>query len=276
MSFEIQKKESDCVPIDVGMLELRSPSALSMKELLCEKVYRGRQHVEFGELFAVKEIKTENAPLVWEGNFSNVHGIGTGWENGTVQINGDAGNRVGQQMQGGLIQVTGNCRNEAGRAMRGGRLVIQGDAGDDVAAPLSGERRGMTGGEILIHGNAGNGIGSLMRRGLIAVAGQSGNEAGLNQLAGSIFLFGESGGNHGIGMKRGTIALFNQSCASDYRPVASFQHACNYKPNFLRLYLLSLRQLGLSVSDELIDGVYSRFCGDKLQMNRGEILVRVA
>ena len=39
------------------------------------------------------------------------------------------------------------------------------------------------------------------------------------------------------------------------------------------LYLRRLRALGLAVTDEQLDGRYARWCGDGLELRRGEILI---
>ena len=49
--------------------------------------------------------------------------------------------------------------------------------------------------------------------------------------------------------------------------------SCVYRPPFLRLYLRRLRALGLPVADEHLDGRYARWCGDGLELRRGEILI---
>ena len=41
----------------------------------------------------------------------------------------------------------------------------------------------------------------------------------------------------------------------------------------VKIYLLHLQQLGLAVTDEMINGDYSRWCGDSIELNRGEILM---
>jgi hypothetical protein len=46
-----------------------------------------------------------------------------------------------------------------------------------------------------------------------------------------------------------------------------------YRPPFLGLYLRRLRALGLAVSDAQLDGRYARWCGDSLELRRGEILI---
>jgi len=56
-------------------------------------------------------------------------------------------------------------------------------------------------------------------------------------------------------------------------PLATFVFSCIYRPPFLRLYLRRLRAFGLAVSDEQFDGRYTRWCGDGLELRRGEILI---
>jgi hypothetical protein len=56
-------------------------------------------------------------------------------------------------------------------------------------------------------------------------------------------------------------------------PLGTFAFSCTYRPPFLRLYLRRLRALGLAVSDDAIDGRYARWCGDGLELKRGEILI---
>ena len=56
-------------------------------------------------------------------------------------------------------------------------------------------------------------------------------------------------------------------------PLATFAVSCTYRPPFLLLYLRRLRALGLAVTDEQIAGRYERWCGDGLELRRGEILI---
>ena len=51
--------------------------------------------------------------------------------------------------------------------------------------------------------------------------------------------------------------------------------ACTFRAPFLRLCLHRLRALGLPVTDEQIDGEYTRWSGDTLELRRGEILILV-
>jgi formylmethanofuran dehydrogenase subunit C len=126
----------------------------------------------------------------------------------------------------------------------------------------------MRGGEIVVHGNAGGQVGAGLRRGLIAVAGRVGDAAGLRMLAGTIVALGGLGAQAGAGMRRGSLITMAPAT-----PLPTFVFSCVYRPPFLRLYLRRLRALGLTVSDEQLDGRYARWSGDGLELRRGEILI---
>jgi formylmethanofuran dehydrogenase subunit C len=126
----------------------------------------------------------------------------------------------------------------------------------------------MRGGEIVVGGDAGARAGAGLRRGLIAVAGRAGEAAGLRMLAGTIVALGGLGPRAGAGMRRGSIVTMAPAT-----PLATFVFACVYRPPFLRLYLRRLRALGLPVAEEHLDGRYARWCGDGLELRRGEILI---
>src|SRR5918992_563995 len=150
-----------------------------------------------------------------------------------------------------------------------GMLVVRGSAGCRLGGVHPGERAGMRGGEIVVAGDAGAQAGAGLRRGLIAVAGRVGDAAGLRMLAGTIVALGGLGPRAGAGMRRGSIVTMAPAT-----PLATFVFSCIYRPPFLRLYLRRLRALGLGVSDEQLDGRYTRWCGDGLELRRGEILIR--
>ena len=69
-------------------------------------------------------------------------------------------------------------------------------------------------------------------------------------------------------MRRGSIVTMAPAT-----PLATFVFSCVYRPPFLGLYLRRLRTLGLAVSDDQLEGRYARWCGDGLELRRGEILI---
>jgi formylmethanofuran dehydrogenase subunit C len=64
---------------------------------------------------------------------------------GSIIVEGDAGNFLGERMRGGLIKVEGDAGDNVGSNMRDGTIIVEGDAGKDVGW-------GMEGGEIHLNG----------------------------------------------------------------------------------------------------------------------------
>ena len=209
-----------------------------------------------------------NDNIQLEGDLSRVKLIGSGMSAGRIVIDGDVGMHVGTAMSGGEIVVEGNAGDWVGAEMTGGRLIIKGNAGHLVGSGYRGSPIGVQGGEIIVYGNAGNEVGGAMRRGLIAVGGNSGDFTGVNMLAGSIFVLGNMGWRPGAGMVRGSIISMQSA-----EMLPTFSYACIYHPTFMRLYLLHLRALGLPIEDAHISGLYQRWSGDGIELNRGEILL---
>ena len=91
--------------------------------------------------------------------------------------------------------------------MKGGTLEIEGDAGERLGGPLSGETVGMSGGLVLVRGDAGPRAGDRLRRGAILIEGRAGAYAGSRMIAGTLAIGGEAGDLPGYLMGRGTILL---------------------------------------------------------------------
>jgi formylmethanofuran dehydrogenase subunit C len=113
-----------------------------------------------------------------------------------------------------------------------------------------------------------------MRRGLIAVGGGAGDAVGFNMIAGTVLIFGEMGIRPGAGMRRGTIGLLGLHKHPDMLP--TFRSAGSFRSTFLSFYLHELQRQGFAVPDDCFDAAYHRYCGDFLEMGKGEILVREA
>jgi formylmethanofuran dehydrogenase subunit C len=175
---------------------------------------------------------------------------------------------LGAGMSGGEIIVEGDAGDWVGPEMTGGRIIIKGNAGHLVGSASRGSPAGLQGGEILVFGNAGNEVGGAMRRGLVAIGGDTGDFTGVNMLAGTVVVFGHLGARTGAGMKRGSIVSMHPT-----EMLPTFSYACTYRPVFLRLYLSFLRGLGLPISDAHMNGSYQRWCGDAVELNRGEVLL---
>ena len=254
------------VPLEAERIAPQHLSELSAADVTKVDVLHGNQTVQLGEFFSVSG--EPNNEIHLEGDLSRVKLLGAGMTNGKLVIDGNVGAHLGAGMSGGEIHVRGNAGDWVGPEMSGGRIIIDGNAGHMIGSAYRGEARGITGGEIIIHGDAGNEIGSGMRRGLIAVGGAAGDFAGVNMIAGSIFVFGELGERPGAGMKRGSIVGMHPA-----ELLPTFSYACTYRPPFLRRYLPYVRTLGLPVTDQQLEGFYQRWCGDSIELNRGEILL---
>jgi formylmethanofuran dehydrogenase subunit C len=227
---------------------------------------QGNRSALVGELFSVDGDMSDDLRI--EGDLRRVSGLGAGMAGGRLTIAGRAGPHTGAGMTGGEIVVEGDAGDWAGAEMRGGRIVVRGAAGRRLGGAYAGSRAGMHGGEILVHGDAGDEAGAGLRRGVIAVAGRTGAAAGLAAAAGTIVALGPLGGYPGALMRRASIVAMTPP---DLLP--TYAEATTYRPPFLRLLLRRLRDLGLPLGEAQIEGRYTRWSGDALELNRGEILI---
>ena len=255
MTLTLTLREQPDVPLEAEVL---TPGRL-VGDIAALPLWHGKERARVGEFF---EISGGGDDVRLEGDLSRVSHVGAGMTSGRLTVAGSVGAHAGAGMRGGELRIEGDAGDGAGEGMRGGTLVILGSAGRGLG---SGER--MRGGEIVVHGDAGAQAGAGMRRGLIAVGGRVGEAAGLRMLAGTVVALGGAGPHAGAGMRRGSIVT------TAAEPLSTFTFSCTYRPSYLRLYLRRLRALGLPVSDEQIDGRYARWCGDGLELDRGEILI---
>ena len=266
MTLDLILHTAPAVPLEADVLTPARLAGLSALETAKLTVVHGNQSAELGEFFQVAGTWAGEVHLT--GDLARVKLIGAGMTEGRIVVHGPAGMHLGAGMSGGEIVVEGDAGDWVGPEMTGGRIIVRGDAGHMVGAAYRGGRVGMRGGEILVFGSAGNEAGSGMRRGLVAIAGDSGDFTGVNLLAGTIVVFGQLGWRTGAGMRRGTIVSMKPA---ELLPTFSF--ACTYRPVILRLYLPYLRSLGLPVTESQVQGCYHRWCGDAIELNRGEILL---
>jgi formylmethanofuran dehydrogenase subunit C len=265
MTLTLTLHEQPVVPLEAEVLCPDRLAGASREEIEALPVWHGNERTRVGEFFSVSGAGDD---VRLEGDLSRVKFVGAGMTAGRLTVAGDVGMHAGAGMRGGELHVEGDAGDWAGAGMRGGTLVVRGSAGRQLGGVYPGERAGMRGGEIVVHGDAGAQAGAGVRRGLIAVAGRVGDAAGLRMLAGTIVALGGLGRRAGAGMRRGSIVTMAPAT-----PLATFVYSCIYRPPFLRLYLRRLRALGLAVSDRQLDGRYARWCGDGLELRRGEILI---
>ncbi len=256
------------VPLEAEVLSTAKLSGLSQSGIEHLPVLHGNVKASVGDFFKVTG--KGNSEILLEGDLSNIKMIGAGMSDGKIIIDGDVGMHLGIGMSGGEIVVEGNAGDWVGPEMSGGRITVKKNAGHMVGAAYRGHTTGITGGEIFVHGDAKNEIGSAMRRGFIAIGGNAGDFTGVNMLAGTIVVLGELGIRTGAGMRRGTIASLE-----DAPMLPSFEYACTYRPLFLRFYLRKLQENGFKrkIQEKHLNGIYKRYSGDGIELNRGEVLL---
>lgn len=272
MPLVLELRMATSIPLEVDALRLERVVTQPADDVARTLVGYGNGDVALGEFFHVSGSAAEDETIVWKGDCSRVKRIAAGLSRGFVRIEGNAGMHLGAGMSGGEILVDGDVDDWLGAEMKGGRIHVRGNAGHLVGAVYRGGRRGMTGGEILVDGNAGNEIGHTMRRGLISIGGNAGDAIGAGMIAGTVLVFGIAGCRAGAGMKRGTIGLLSAEPFEQLLP--TFHYSCTYCPSFLALYLSHLRELDFPVPGDVDVSSYRRFCGDLLELGKGEILTR--
>ena len=266
MGLTLTLEATPAVPLEAEVLTPDHMAGLEPDAAARLTIHHGNEEARLGDFFRIASHDGEELRL--EGDLSWVKLIGAEMTGGRIHVDGNVGQHLGAAMSGGEILVEGDAADWVGPEMRGGRIVVKGKAGHAVGSAYRGSRVGMRGGEIVVHGKAGNEVGNTQRNGLIAIGGDCGDFAGVNMLAGSIIVLGALGIRCGAGMKRGSIVTMQPA-----EPLPTFSYACSYHPGYLRLYLLHLRALGLAVEDAQIAGLYQRWSGDSVELNRGELLV---
>ncbi|MCG8380538.1 MAG: formylmethanofuran dehydrogenase subunit C [Proteobacteria bacterium] len=266
MALKLKLHAQPDVPMEADCITPNRFQSLSNNDIRRLTVFHGNRQEQLGEFFDCDG--NNDGDIIIDGDCSNIKHIGSAMSSGRITVEGNVGVHTGAAMRGGEIIIQGNASDWLGPEMLGGRITIQGDAGHMVGSGYRGSTAGMQGGEIIVHGNVKNETGHVMRRGLIVVGGNAGDFTGVNMLAGTIIVLGEMGIRAGAGMKRGTII-----CQNKAEILPTFTQSCDYQPSFIRRYLKYLNTLGLSINESLINGPFKRWCGDSVELNRGEILL---
>lgn len=265
MPLTFRSRLADRLPVSLAGLTPAALAAKTIGEIEKTLIWQGNRQVPLAELFAVAG---DPADLVWrlEGDFSAVHYVAAGMEQGEVQVAGDVGRHAGQGMRGGTLTITGSAGDWLGCEMRGGQIEVAGNAGDHAGGVLPGSKVGMRGGQMLIRGSCGTHAAAAMRRGWLTVVGDCGEWAGYRMRAGTLMVLGECGPRPGASMRRGTIALLGGSPPL----LPTFRYACDFEPQALALMLGPLQQQGIEVDRNPRVALYN---GDLLEGGRGEVLV---
>lgn len=266
MSIVLTLHTQPDVPLEAEIICPDKLANLGTAEIERQSIQHGNQQNAIADFFQVKGGKSDNLEV--HGDLSRVKHIGSGMASGQLHIEGNVGAHLGSGMSGGEIVVAGDAGDWVAPEMTGGRIQIKGNAGHMVGSAYRGSPAGIQSGEIIVHGDAKNEVGHAMRNGLIVIGGNSGDFTGVNMLAGTIIVLGELGIRTAAGMKRGTVVAMHEAML-----LPTFSYSCVYQPIYLRLYLRYLQTLGMNINEEQIMGHYSRWCGDIIELNRGEILL---
>ena len=266
MPLSLKQVAAPDVPMEADNITPDRLTGLGAADVEGLAVMHGSEPRHIGDFFSVSGSYDGIIDLQGD-HLGRVKLIGAGMSQGKIRVEGDVGEHLGAAMSGGEIQVTGNATDWVGPEMSGGKIEIHGNAGHMTGSAYRGAAMGMTGGEIIIHGNVRNETGNAMRNGLIAVGGNSGDFTGVNMLSGSIFVLGELGIRTGAGMKRGSIVSMR-----DAPLLPTFSYSCTYRPGYMMLYLLHMMEV-FDIAEEYLEGLYKRYCGDSVELNRGEILL---
>jgi formylmethanofuran dehydrogenase subunit C len=268
MSLALTLHTPPAVPLEADVLSPTRLAGLSANAAARLPVVYGNQQAALGDFFRLQGGGAADGELHLTGDLARVKRVGAGMTQGRIVVHGPVGMHLGVAMSGGEIVVEGDAGDWVGAEMTGGRIVITGNAGHMAGSATRGAAVGVRGGEIIVLGNTGNETGSGMRRGLIAVGGDTGDFTGVNMLAGTIIVLGTLGWRTGAGMRRGTIVSMRPA-----ELLPTFAYSCTYAPLFLRLCLLRLGRLGVPVASAQLEGRYQRWCGDAVELNRGEVLL---
>lgn len=223
-------------------------------------IWEGNKQKKLGELFKVKEIRTEQqtekTTIAIHGDVNKVRRIGAYMTNGEIAIHGDVGMHLGEEIEGGKITVHGNVGRWTGSMMKGGTIEIHGNAGDYLGAPYRGSSKGMRGGKIIVHGNAGNEAGAYMRKGVIKIYGTAGQFVGLRMHNGTIYVQKGCGGRAGACMTGGKIV------------VGGFLESV--LPTFT---IESVKKKVKIEEDDRVEGPFYLFLGDLTENSKGKLYV---
>lgn len=274
MPLQFEVRIPDTIPVEVEGLLPEKLCVLGLEEIRRLPVLSGNREVEAGDVFRITGSCGDDFQIRFAGDCRHVKRIGVELSEGEILVEGSAGMHLGGEMKGGTIRVLGDVSDWAGAEMSGGRISIRGNAGEHLGGAYRGAKRGMTGGEILVEGNCGHEAGHAMRRGLIAVGRDLGDAAGFQMSGGTILAFGKLGVQAGAGLKRGTICWLGEG--ERPRILPTYQRSTRMSPVFLRVYVEHLRGLGFPVPEGCLESEYRRYCGDFLELGRGEILLREA
>lgn len=271
MPLVCRLETSSTIPIEAESIRPDLLRGQTADQIAKAFVQHGNGTVLLGELFNVSGSLSDDDTIEWQGNCSQVRGIGQGLTSGTIRVRGNAGMHLGAEMRGGKIFCEGSAGDWLGCEMRGGSIDVQENAGSSVGGTYVGGQKGMTGGEIIVRGNVGHEVGRCMRRGLIAIGGSCGIGTAFGMIAGTILINGVVGGRLGAGMKRGTLICLNQQARCGVLP--TFRPSGHISPQFFRVLWNRLKPYRCFITEIDPSAEFDRCIGDCTEDGKGEILI---
>ncbi len=102
----------------------------------------------------------------------------------TIQINGNTGTGVAENMMSGIVHVRGDASQAAGATAHGGLLIIDGNAAARCGISMKGV-------DIVVKGSAGHMSGFMAQSGNLVIAGDAGDALGDSLYEANIFVAGQ-------------------------------------------------------------------------------------
>ena len=255
-------------PLDLSGILPESVLGRTRAEITRLPVRLSGHPARLGDICRVRMASHGKDELILSGDTAVVDHIGWHMTSGSLVVDGDAGYGAGEGMSGGRLELCGCAGDCLGLALKGGLIHVHGSVGDWCGANIPGREEGMRGGVILVAGNAGRELGSSMRRGLIYVVGTIGEYCASRLLAGTILCAGRVGKYAAAGMRRGSLVAGTIEAI-----LPGFLPSGLADTGWLRLYLETLKGLGIPLPEKWAQAVPHSYTGDMLESGKGEILV---
>ena len=262
----LRLKEQHTVPLEAEAISPDTFADLSNEEIRAKIIYHGKRQCRLDDFFDVDGERSDELEL--HGDLHRVRWIGREMSRGRITVHGSVGMHLGAYMKGGEIEVHGNASDWIGAEMRRGLIRVHGNGGGQIGAAYRGSLKGMSNGTIIVDGSAGMEVGMRMRRGTIILGGPAKDFTGLQMRGGTIVLMSGAEIRTGAWMIRGTIISMKP-----IQMLPTFSYACQYTPDFLKVYSRQLNQFGVNLPCDSADGAYQLYSGDASVPGKGEILV---
>ena len=201
----------------------------------------------------------------FEGDLRRVRYVGAG-----MTIRGGHGRRRcrgprGAAMGGGALPSTVTPATGPAPGCDGGTLVVRGSAGSPARRRPARRASGHARRRDRRPGDAGERAGEGLRRGLIAIGGRAGRGRGVAH-AGR-----DDRRARRARPRRARACAAARSSRWRRAAAATFAFSCLYRPESCALPAPAARARARRLRE--LDGRYARWCGDGLELRRGEILI---